>query len=127
MNLIDKITPEILDMASDRQREVVEAVRSTGSATKAAEQLGLSSNSVVTAYMSRLLKKAAKAGIAPYANMITPAAEGFTTKRVSTYQDESGRTIRQWHIQEPSKAKQLDLIEELSQPLIVDIPPREPT
>ena len=125
MKQIDKVTNEVYELATDRQKEVIDAVRLEGSIKAGALKVGLPP-ATVSKYIGNALSKAAKNGIAPYAGMTKQSAEGFITKRVSTLYDQDGEVSRQWHIQEPEKEKQLALLKELSQDLLADTKPLKP-
>jgi len=127
MKLLNKITKDIYDIGTDKQKAVIDSLRETNSSAETAKLLGYSSCSTVRKYITQLLKKAAKRGIAPYAGMTKEVAEGFTTKRVSTFYNEAGEVSRQWHIQEPEKVKQLELLRELSSSLLSDLKPLSTT
>mgnify|MGYP003641108733 FL=1 len=102
--LNEKADPRILKefAESDRQREVIDAVISQGSASKAAQLLKVNRRSV-DKMINRLEEKAARGGIAPHRDLTHQTAAGFETKRVSTAYKEDGTVALQWHIQEPQK------------------------
>lgn len=67
---------KLLDYATPRQREYLEAVQQYGSARKVEAALGLT-NDTVSASLRRLKAHAANRGYAPEANIDHPVAEGF--------------------------------------------------
>ena len=99
-----KVDPRILKefAESDRQHEIIDAVISAGSASKAANILGINRRSVDKT-VTRLEGKAASKGVAPHRDLTHQTAAGFETKRVSTAYKEDGSVALQWHIQEPQK------------------------
>ena len=102
--LNQKVDPRILKefAESDRQHEIIDAVISAGSASKAAKVLGINRRSVDKT-VTRLEGKAASKGVAPHRDLTHQTAAGFETKRVSTAYKEDGSVALQWHIQEPQK------------------------
>jgi len=102
--LNQKVDPRILKefAESDRQHEIIDAVISEGSASKAAKVLGINRRSVDKT-VTRLEGKAASKGVAPHRDLTHQTAAGFETKRVSTAYKEDGSVALQWHIQEPQK------------------------
>ena len=102
--LNQKVDPRILKefAESDRQHEIIDAVISAGSASKAANILGINRRSVDKT-VTRLEGKAASKGVAPHRDLTHQTAAGFETKRVSTAYKEDGSVVLQWHIQEPQK------------------------
>ena len=112
--LNQKVDPRILKefAESDRQHEIIDAVISAGSASKAANILGINRRSVDKT-VTRLEGKAASKGVAPHRDLTHQTAAGFETKRVSTAYKEDGSVALQWHIQEPQKQslkERLDLM-----------------
>ena len=99
-----KVDPRILKefAESDRQHEIIDAVIIAGSASKAANLLGINRRSVDKT-VTRLEGKAASKGVAPHRDLTHQTAAGFETKRVSTAYKEDGSVALQWHIQEPQK------------------------
>ena len=109
-----KVDPRILKefAESERQHEIIDAVISAGSASKAANLLGINRRSVDKT-VTRLEGKAASKGVAPHRDLTHQTAAGFETKRVSTAYKEDGSVALQWHIQEPQKQslkERLDLM-----------------
>ena len=86
----------LIPFATPRQAEVIEAVIRYGSHQKAARELGINRSNVSRAVQA-VRTKAAKSGIAPEADMVHQAAEGFTVQGTSTlYKD--GEAVIQWHM-----------------------------
>jgi len=88
--------------STDRQREVLKAVREHGSHSKAAKILGCA-RQTIDKIIINLEKVAARQGVAPHRDLTHQTAAGFETKRVSTAYKEDGTVALQWHIQEPQK------------------------
>jgi len=109
-----KVDPKVLKefAESPRQHEVIDAVISQGSATKAATFLKVNRRSV-DKMITRLEEKAAKGGISPHRDLIHQTAAGFEAKRISTAYKDDGSVALQWVIQEPEKKslkERLDLM-----------------
>ena len=114
MSFSKKADPRILKefAESQRQHEVIDAVISQGSQTKAAALLQVNRRSVDKMIIS-LEQKAAKEGIAPHRDLIHQTAAGFEAKRISTAYKDDGSVALQWVIQEPEKKslkERLDLM-----------------
>lgn len=103
---------KLLEFASARQKEILEAYWSNGnSSTKAGEALGINGSNVRRA-IGRVKKSASKAGYAPEASMENQVATGFATKRVSTLYDEDGNKKIQWVISEREKETLAEALED---------------
>ncbi len=123
IHLIDDTTYETL---SAEQKHFVDECRKYKKQSEAATALGLAPSSVCRR-IDRILAKSARQGIAPYAGMTKPIAEGFAPKRISTFYDGDGKVSRQWVIQEPERAKMIEMLKELSLELLEGIPAIPPT
>lgn len=120
-----EIDIKLLDYATERQKEHLEAVIKHGSCIAADRALGVSDN-----YTSKVLKsvekRAAKAGYAPAAGLNRPSLEGFSLKRVSTLaRNEFGEP--QWQIQEADKERQAEAFRDFVDGLKEEIKPAKPT
>ncbi len=122
MRQILLVDDTIYESLTDRDKSFVDVVRGHETNRAAAKELGINECNV-TRRIQRILSSAAKAGIAPYAGMTKPVAEGFAIKRVSTFYDPNGKVSRQWVIQEPERAKMLEMLRELSAELLEGIEP----
>jgi len=118
IHLVDETLYETL---SDEHKKFVDVVRRHDTDRDAAKELGVASSNV-SRRLSRLLKSAAKKGIAPYASMTKTAAEGFAIKRISSY-FRDGELANQWVIQEPEREKILEMLKELSAELLEGVGP----
>lgn len=92
MTIID---PKLIEFATVRQIEYIEAIEQHGSARKAAKALGLA-KSAVTDAMARLRAHAARQGYSPDHDMVRIVPDGFKLKGVSTYYDKDGKPAGQW-------------------------------
>ncbi len=107
---IANVTDEIYEMATPREREVIDT-RRKHSAKETGEILGITESSVFSR-ISRLLKRAALKGVAPDQGVNHPTIPGFETKRISTAWKPDGTYALQWHIQEAGKVKQAAMLKE---------------
>lgn len=89
------IDPALMEYATARQREVLQAVIDTGSGVAAAAALG-----ICRSYPQKILRavseKAARQGYSPAHDMTRTVPEGYTVKGVSTYYDSDGKPRGQW-------------------------------
>ena len=86
---------DLLDFATDRQREIYLVVQRLGSNNKAAIELGLNRRTV-DGIMASLKSKAAKGGWSPEHDLTHVAAPGFNIKGTSTLYDSDGNLKIQW-------------------------------
>ena len=89
------IDPKLLEWATPRQREIIEAIETHGSGRAAERALGLANDSVGR-MLRRVKAKAAQAGYSPDHNMTRTVPEGYAVKGVSTYYDKDGKPRGQW-------------------------------
>jgi hypothetical protein len=89
------IDPKLIEFATVRQIELIEAIEKHGSGRKAATALGVS-KSVVSNAMAALRKRAAKMGYSPAHDMTHIVPAGFRVKGVSTLYDADGKPRVQW-------------------------------
>lgn len=80
---------------TERQREILDALKSAGSTRKAAKLLGLNARNL-HASIARMRKYAARQGYSPAHQMTHPAPAGFTVKGVSTLYGPDGDVKAQW-------------------------------
>lgn len=90
-----EVDPELRRFASDRDKQVLDAIEQTGSATAAAKVVGMSHQNVYRA-VQNLKARAAKYGYSPEADARREAPEGFRLKGKSTYYDRDGKVRGQW-------------------------------
>ena len=89
------IDESFLQWATPREREVIQAINSTGGYRKAAKKLGIGQGRVSDA-VKRTRKRAAAAGYSPDHDMTRTVPEGFHVKGVSTYYNKDGNPAGQW-------------------------------
>ncbi|MGB1842706.1 MAG: hypothetical protein ACPHIB_01000 [Thalassobaculaceae bacterium] len=116
-----KINPEVLleFCNTDRQKEIINALISQGTAIKAAKYLGINRRSVYRT-TERLEKRAASQGVAPHRDLVHQTAAGFDVKRISTAY-KGDEPVLQWVIQEPEKKDLREKIEAMVEGLTDDL------
>jgi len=89
------IDPKLREFATERQRDVLDAIEKHGSQRNAAKALRLSSGTVGNT-MAAVQRKAAKMGYSPAHDMTHVVPDGFRVRGVSTYYDDEGKPRGQW-------------------------------
>lgn len=89
------IDGKLVEFATVRQIEYMDAIAAEGTITKAAAKLGVA-QSVLSRSMKGLKLRASKLGYSPEHHMTHPVPDGFLTKGVSTYFDKDGKPAGQW-------------------------------
>jgi len=125
MTKAKQIDIKLIDYATERQKEHLEAAIKHGSCLAADKVLGVSRN-----YTSKVIKdverRAAKAGYSPNAGVNRPTMAGFELKRVSTLaRNDLGEP--QWQIQEQSKANQAKALQDYVKGLCAEIEQVKPS
>jgi len=113
-----KIDPKLKDYATDRQKEVIDAVIEMGTQAGAAKKLGVVNNAVFEAVQA-VKKKAARAGYAP-GHFVDGVAPGYLMGKV-TVQRGPGGVERVWERQSPEGVK-LDAIMDRCEERLKDFP-----
>lgn len=90
-----KFDEKLLEFATARQREVLEAIQQWGSITAAAYSLKLSKGTVGNVY-KRVKAKAAAQGYSPEHNLKHVIPAPFVARGHSTYYDRDGKPTQQW-------------------------------
>ena len=80
---------------TQREQELLSAVRAAPTVDKAAEKLGISERNVYER-LRRLRAKAAKAGFSPEHDMTKTVPDGYSVKGISTLYDADGLVKAQW-------------------------------
>lgn len=89
------IDPKLLEFATEREREIVEAIEKHKHQRAAAKALGLARGTVGGA-MTALKRRAAKMGYSPEHDMTHIVPDGFRLRGTSTLYDERGKPKLQW-------------------------------
>ena len=105
----------LLPFATPRQAEVIEAVIQYGTHRKAAKVLGIH-HSNVHRNIQAAKARAARQGVAPEADMVHQAPEGFTVQGTSTLYKE-GEPVIQWVKTNQEKQSMLEMLEEFKEGL----------
>jgi hypothetical protein len=90
-----EITDKLLEYATEKEKEKLRAIISTGSLRKAADFLGINERGVTIA-LSRVKAKAAKQGYSPEHDMVKTVPEGFKLRGTSTLYGKDGNQKLQW-------------------------------
>jgi len=110
---------DLLDYATARQAELIQAVRSHGSMTEAARALGIARSTIRSA-VKRVKRKAASQGFSPDHDMTNTVPEGYSVKGVSTMYGPNGEVRAQWVKSQQDKDDQreafLEAVRELAEP-----------
>lgn len=118
------VDESLKQFATDRQKEVLDAVIELGSARQAADKL-----EVQFSYVSRVIKavkkKAALSGHAPEFDMTHAAPDPFIVKGTSTLYDAAGNVTQQWVKTTVDQDRVVAMIREIIESMADEIP-REP-
>lgn len=119
------IDQKLYALATDRQKEFLEAIEQYGSATAANKALGLANDKVSSA-MRRLRAYAARVGYAP-GHFESGTAPGFAMGKVTIQRAADGSVERTWERQSPSAEQTLDALREavagILEPSFACLPP----
>lgn len=118
------IDQKLYALATDRQKEFLEAIEQYGSATAANKALGLANDKVSSA-MRRLRAYAARVGYAP-GHFESGTAPGFAMGKVTIQRAADGSVERTWERQSPSAEQTLDALREAVAGILEPIEPVEP-
>jgi UDP-2,3-diacylglucosamine pyrophosphatase LpxH len=121
-----EITDKLLEYATEKEKEKLQAIISTGSLRKAADFLGINERGVTIA-LSRVKAKAAKQGYSPEHDMIKTVPEGFKLRGTSTLYGKDGNQKLQWVKTSIDAEKQYQLMLEAVEALTEDLPKIKPT
>lgn len=117
MTIID---PKLIEFATVRQIEYIEAIEKHGSMRAAAKALGVA-KSAVNQSMASLKKAAALKGYSPAHSMTRAVPDGFIAGRISTNYKDDGSIGQQWVIATPDKERQAEILREFAMALAQDV------
>ncbi len=123
--------PDILDQLIEhgqptaRQREVAEAIKQHGTQQAAAEALGCVESNI-SAMMSALRSKAARAGWSPEHGLIEPYPDGYRMGKVTIQRDAGGAIERTWERMCEDRERQRQAFLEAIAALKDDVPKAKP-
>jgi hypothetical protein len=115
------LDPNLLEFATDRQREIIEACKAEGSQRAAAAKLGIS-ESTIRSSLRGLKSRAARQGYSPEHDMSKVCPEGFAVKGTSTLYNDQGEKVIQWVKTDRSKEDLEQLMEAVIEGLRQEIP-----
>jgi hypothetical protein len=116
-----QIDPRLLEWATEREKQYVEAYNQHGSVAKAAKAMGVV-KSAVQGSITALRKRAARAGYSPEHDMTRPVPDGFMVKGVSTYYNAEGKPSAQWVKSAVDHERMAEIMRETVQAFIADVP-----
>tara|TARA_R110000751_G_scaffold260736_1_gene360103 strand:- start:936 stop:2111 length:1176 start_codon:yes stop_codon:yes gene_type:complete len=117
---------QLKEFATERQRQIINAVIKHGSQGKAAKYLGINSRSLERSLQSAK-RQAAKRGWSPDHDMNHPVPDGFQAKGISTYYDlQTGEPLRQWVKSDLKKEDQTEALKAFAEGLIQELPKYKP-
>lgn len=115
----------LLPFASERQQEIVEAIRCHGSARKAAAALQMNPRTLFRS-VQNLRKRAAIQGHAPAHDMTRTVPEPFIVRGVSTYYNKDGQAAGQWVKSRLDDQQYIEHLQAIARGIQDDIRPAEP-
>ncbi len=121
---IDRIDDTVYELATLRQREVIDAVRDTGSQTAAALQLGMAASSV-NRRLQGALTRATIQGYNPEQGLTTIYPEGYLMEKVTVHKH-NGMVVDTWERMNADKEKQLDLLRDAISAICEGVEPLPP-
>lgn len=104
---------DLIQFATQRELDYIEAIRKHGSNNKAAKALGVGRRGVDQA-ITRLAARAAARGHSPKHDMTHVVPEGFKVRGVSTLYDKAGKQSAQWVKSSIDADQQLELLKEFA-------------
>jgi hypothetical protein len=111
--------------ATPRQAEVLEAIITQGSISKAAKYLGIDRRATAR-HVNAVKAKAARAGYSPEHDYIHPTPDGFLPRGVSTLYDEDGVVKAQWVKSERDKERMEQMFHSIVESMSDSIPRAKP-
>ena len=111
----------MLPVATDSERQYLEAWEKHGTYKAACEALGRNESSMIGA-LKNLRVRAAKAGIAPESDWNKPVPEGYMVKGVSSYYNRDGELTGQWVKSSADTEKMAAMMESARKAMMEDVP-----
>jgi len=119
------IDEKLIEFATEKDKQYIEAIKLYGNANQAAKVLGKSPGTIGNA-MANLERRAARNGYSPDHGMTKPVPDGFNAARISTNYDKDGKINQQWVIATPDKERQHELMQAAITAMAADLPKVEP-
>ncbi|MBF9235572.1 winged helix-turn-helix domain-containing protein [Microvirga alba] len=116
---------KLLEFATDRQAECLNAYWTHGTYYKAGKALGIDPANIWKSFKA-VRAKAARQGYAPAHDMTHTVPDGFNVKGVSTYYNKDGKPTGQWVKTNIDMERQAVLLREAVAALSVEIRPEHP-
>lgn len=115
------VDENLLQYATPRQREILEAVIAHGGSRAAGRALGIDITYPSAVYAA-VKKKAALGGYAPGAsNIAAVSPDGFNVKRLSARFNSEGKPAGGWLISEPDKDRQMEALKQAVADTVADM------
>lgn len=111
--------------ATERQRQIMEAVETYGSARAASRALNVNDMTIHRS-IKAVKDKAAKQGYSPDHDMTRTVPDGFRVKGVSTYYNKEGKPTGQWVKSQVDAERQEALVRAFIESLCESVPPAQP-
>jgi hypothetical protein len=108
MSIINKIDDTIYDLATLRQKEVIDTVRAYSTLTEAGKELGLAASNVHHR-LQAAITRAARKGYCPEQGLDTPYPDGFLMEKV-TIHERGGKVTETWARMCADKEKALAML-----------------
>lgn len=121
--LFDKITKEVVELATPRQQGILLEVVACGSITDAAKSLG-KPRSTITSTVRAALARATSRGYAPEHGLTTPYQDGFLMEKVTIHR-RNGEVVNTWERMCADKEKQLELLRQAIIAICEEVTPYE--
>lgn len=114
-----KIDLHLRDFATERQREIIDALNENGTQPKAAKALGINVKTLQKR-LAEVRRKAARAGYSPEHDMNQTVPEGFHLRGTSTLYGDDGKIKLQWVKSQKDREYEhevlIDAIREIAEP-----------
>lgn len=120
-----EVDENLLQYATPRQREILEAVILHGSAGKAAISLGVDRTYPIKVHAA-VQKRAASKGYSPAHDFVRPVPDGFVAKGVSTYYNREGKPTGQWVKASIDQERQREIMQATIEAMCLEIKPVPP-
>ena len=109
--LIDSIDDRVYELATDRQKEIIDTVREVGGQLAAGRVLGIN-ESTVRKLLKAAIARAAKKGYSPAQGLNSVYPEGYVMQKVTVQRGSSGDVERTWERMCADSDKHLELLKD---------------
>lgn len=118
---MDAMDMRLLEWASPRQREFIQAVASSGGVRSAARLLNVHPKTIYDS-IKAVKKKAAAHGYSPEHDLVHTIPEPYVARGHSTYYDRDGKPVQQWVKTRLDDQKWLEVLRGIADALAEDLP-----